>query len=186
MATDLQTVQSNTLPTPCSRLCSNPALLKLVDDFQPGIGQRLATKPERAELARLQAEYEQTLTPATPAQIKSGIGMLALAYPALKVSPDEAKARLELYAQALGDLPHDILNVALMKALKELTFFPSVSEIRERATGFAQRVFRYNRVKQLIAKHDSEYREPEPERELSAEDHAEMARLRKKFGLDAQ
>lgn len=109
--------------------------------------------------------------------------MISMAYPALRADIDEADARLELYVQELGDLPADILDIACRAALRELTFFPSIAEIRKRATGFAQRQFRMMRIRHLIARHDAEWREPEPEAPMSAEDEAEMVLLRKKFGL---
>jgi hypothetical protein len=158
---------------------------RLVTDFQPGIGQRLATRPERGEMARQLAAIEEGLIPAQRWQIESAVGTLALGYPAMKVTAEEADARLALYAQELRDLPPDILTAACSKAVRECKFFPSVSEIRERAGDFARRQWRASRLKHLIAKHDREYREPEPVEPLSAEDQAELDRIMAKFRSDA-
>lgn len=184
MANDLQIIPPSQPETPCVRLSNDAALLKLVEDFQPGIGQRLATPDERQRLAALVPEYERALTPAGRNAVEDSVAMLSMAYPALRADIDEADARLELYVQELADLPADILNVACRAALRELTFFPSIAEIRKRATGFAQRQFRLMRLRHLIAKHDAEWRDPEPEAPMTAEDEAEMQRLRRKFGLE--
>ncbi len=41
--------------------------------------------------------------------------------------------RVEIYARALTDIPQDRLNVAFQRALRELTFFPKVAELRSLA-----------------------------------------------------
>ena len=38
--------------------------------------------------------------------------------------------RTEIYAQALADIPRDRLSVAFRRALRELTYFPKVAELR--------------------------------------------------------
>jgi hypothetical protein len=40
---------------------------------------------------------------------------------------------VEIYARALVDVPRDRLNVAFQRALRELTFFPKVAELRNLA-----------------------------------------------------
>lgn len=155
-----------------------------MEGFQPGIDQRLPTPDERQRLAALVPQYERALNPAGRNAVEDSVAMLSMAYPALRADIDEADARLELYVQELGDLPADILDTACRASLRELTFFPSIAEIRKRANGFAQRQFRLMRIRHLIAKHDAEWRDPEPEPEMTAEDRAEMQRLRRKFSLD--
>src|SRR5688572_13553363 len=97
MATDLQIHQPERPPTPCSLLSSDAALTDLVDRFQPGIDQRLPTPAERGRLAVLAGEYEHALVPAPREAIETAIAMMSLAYPAMRVTTDEADARLELY-----------------------------------------------------------------------------------------
>lgn len=183
MANDLQITHGKNLAALCSQGFSSYALDSLVDRPYPGIPDRIIDRDERAELHRLAAEYERALIPAERSEIEESVAMLSLAYPALKVTAQEGAARIELYAQALGDIPSDVLRDACMAALRECKFFPSVSEIRERCPGLTKGLFRLLRIRHLIAKHDAEWREPEPEPPLSAEDEAEMAMLRKKFGL---
>lgn len=160
----------------------DPQLEKLVDDTY-AYAQRLITPEERAKLAALVPGYEAATKPAARHEIDREIGTLALGYPAAKVSDAEADARLTLYAQALADVPADVLASACFRAVQEHTFYPSIAEIRAKCGEMNVRLFRLARIKHLIAKHDSEYRAPEPLPELSEADREEMVRLRKKFGL---
>jgi hypothetical protein len=182
MATALQTVP-NSPRTPCSLLSSDAALLSLVQDFQPGIAQRLPTPAERERLAALLPHYERALAPADRRAVEETIAVMSLAYPAMRVTEAEANARLDLYVRELSDLPTDILEEACRAALRELTFFPSIAEIRKRASGLAQRAFRLSRIKHLIARHDAEWREPEAE--LSPEDKAKVADWLRTHGFEA-
>lgn len=181
--TDLQILPSSKPPVPCLRLSNDAALLKLVDGFQPGIDQRLPTPAERERLAALVPDYERVLVPAPREAIEETVAMMSLAYPALRITTDEADARLELYVQELSDLPADILDTACRTALRELTFYPSIAEIRKRAAGLAQRQYRLARIRHLIAKHDAEYREPEADEPLTAEQEAEKRAIMRKLGL---
>lgn len=185
MATDLQTIdpQGRNLPAPCSQLANNAALLKLVDEVQPGIAQRLPSPSDRAALARLLPAYEAALVPASIDAIEDAVTMLSLAYPASKCSVEEAGARLDVYAAGLADVPADILNTACMAALRASKFFPSVSEIRDRCTGLALRAWRYTRIKHLIALHDAQTPQPEDDSELSPEQRAKVDNWLKSHGL---
>ena len=157
---------------------------KLITDFQPGIDQRLCTPDERAELAAFVTAYERALTPARPAAIDAVLAGIAMAFPAAKVSAAEAEARLDIYANGLADVPHDILETAALKAIRECKFFPSVSEIRERCEGLALRRWRLERAKHLIAKHDREWQAPAQERELTAAEQAELESIMKRFDVE--
>ena len=46
--------------------------------------------------------------------------------------------RMEIYARALADIPRDRLNVSFQRALRELTFFPKVAELRNLATASSE------------------------------------------------
>lgn len=181
--TALQTTDATNRQTPCSRLSSDAALLKLVEDFQPGIDQRLATRAERERLASLAEHYEAWLRPAPRSKIEELVTTIALGYPAMRVTPAEADARLALYVAALSDIPADILEKACMAALQNCRFFPSVQEIRERCGEMGVRAYRLSRITYLIAKHDREWREPEPEAPLSAEDQAKVQDWLRRNGI---
>jgi hypothetical protein len=183
MANDLQTISNPSLATLCSKGFESYVLESIVDRPMPGITERVINPAERACLARLAAEYERALVPAPRSAIEESVAMLSLAYPALKATPQEAAARIELYAQALADIPPDVLHDACMKALRESRFFPSVSEIRERCAGLALAHYRLGRINYLIAKHDAEWRDPEPEAPMTTAERNEMDRLKRKFGL---
>lgn len=183
MATSLRVIDQRRPPTPCSLLLQNAELAKLVDDIQPGIDQRLPTPAERASLERLVPGYEAALTPATPEEIEEAVAMLSLAYPAMRASVSEAGARLELYTKALAHLPPDILEMACMAALRQCIFFPSVAEILARANGLALRQWRLQRIQYLIAKHDREWREPEPEERLTAEQREKVDAYLRRSGI---
>lgn len=158
------------------------ALAKLVDDTHPHF-QRLITPAERAILADLVPQYQSALVPATPEYIGKSITMLSVAFPGGKSTDAEAQARHRLYRDGLADIPADVLAEACRDAIRTCQFFPTVKELRERCREAVMRGFRLSRIRHLIAKHDAEWREPEPEAPMTAEDEAEMQRLRRKFGL---
>lgn len=151
MGTELQTTNRK---TPCSLLLSDNDLASLVNDHMPGIRQRLMTPEELERAEALLPQYERALQPAAPERIEESVAMLALAYPAMRTSVDEAAARLKLYTAGLSDVPADILPIACDAAIKELTFFPSVAELRNRCKGWALRQWRYDRLRHLIAQYD--------------------------------
>lgn len=174
MAQDLQTTDRS-LAILGSWASSKPKLAKLVQDFQPGIDQRLPTPAERAELASLVPAFEAALVPASKAEIRRMIAKLAVGFPnAAKGTPDEVEARLELFAMALADVPADILGRACLEALKTCTFFPTPAELRKLCGEMAVRAWQLSRIRHLIAKHDAEWREPEESTPLSAEDQARV------------
>lgn len=135
---------------------------------------RVVSPDERAELVAAAAQLEHAMIPAAKGQIEEAVAMLSLAYPALKVTPQEAAARIGLYARALGDLPASVLQEACMTALQELKFFPSVSEIRERCGAVAKARYRLDRIRHLIAKHDREYCPSVEDKPLSDAERQEL------------
>ncbi|WP_294189045.1 hypothetical protein [uncultured Sphingomonas sp.] len=172
MATDLQTTDQNRR-TPWCGLSATPKLEKLVTEAA-GFSH-ICTPDERAALVALIPGYEQALQPAPRHACRRVITKLALAYPAAKVSEEEAEARLELYADALDDIPADVLGAACAAVLRTSKFFPAPSEIRERCSGLARRQWELSKIRALIATHDRNWRpEPEP---LSDEDRAAVAAI---------
>ena len=135
----------------------------------------VCTPAERGALAALAATAEAALAPAAPREIRRMIGKLALGFPAGKASDLEAEARLELYAEGLGDIPADILGAACAQALRECRFFPAVAEIRERCAGVAVRRWELSRIRTLIATHDRGWRpEGEP---MTASQRVRLAQI---------
>jgi hypothetical protein len=107
--------------------------------------------------------------------------MRVVAYPAAKASEVEAEARLELYADALDDIPADVLGAACASVLRTSKFFPAPSEIRERCAGLARRQWELSKIRALVATHDRNWRpEPEP---LSDEDRAAVAAIVGRVGV---
>src|SRR6478735_11943289 len=98
MGNDLQTITGgNSLKVLGSWVSDKPKLAKLVDEFQPGIGQRLPTPAEREELAALVPHYEASVIPADRSAIRRMITKLSFGFPnAPKGTPDEIEARLEV------------------------------------------------------------------------------------------
>lgn len=135
-------------------------------------------------LAALIPQYEASLVPASSEFIGKSITMLAVAFPGGKSSDVEAATRHRLYRDGLADLPSDVLADACRDAIRTCQFFPTVKELRERCREAVMRGFRLSRIRHLIAKHDAEWSDPEPEPPMTPADVAEMQRLRRKFGLD--
>jgi len=136
--------------------CCDPRLAALVAEA-PAFSH-VCTPEERSALAALAVATEAALTPAAPREIRRMIGKLALGFPAGKASDLEAEARLELYAEGLGDIPADILGAACARALRECRFFPVVAEIRECCAGMEVRRWELSRIRMLIATHDRDWR----------------------------
>lgn len=181
MATDLTTTDQSRR-TPWCGLSGTPKLEKLVSEA-PGFSH-VCSPDERAALAAVIPTYEAALVPASREGCRRAIAKLALAYPAAKVSVDEAEARLELYADALSDIPGDVLGDACMALLRTSKFFPSASEIREKCGAFARRQWELSKIRALIATHDRNWRpEPEP---LSEADKAEVSAILARIGASAE
>lgn len=172
MATDLVTTDPSRR-TPWCGLSSDPKLEQLVATA-PAFSH-VVTLDERAALAALIPGYEAALEPASERGRKRAIGKVALAFPAAKVSDDEAEARLELYAEALSDIPADVLGEACMAIVREARFFPTPAEIRAKCGSLARRQWELSKIRGLIATHDRLYKPAgEP---LSKDERAELARL---------
>lgn len=172
MGTELQTIDPNR-KTRLSVLSSEPKLAKLVETA-PGFSH-ICSPDERAALAALIPEMEAALRPASRQGCRRAIGKLALAFHGAKLSDDEAEARLDLYADALADVPSDVLGEACMAIVRQSRFFPTPSEIREKCGTMARRQWELSKVRSLIATHDRMWRpEGEP---LGANERARLAKL---------
>lgn len=172
MATALTTTDPSRR-TPWCGLSATPKLETLVTQAE-GFSH-VCSPDERAALVALIPEYEAAMQPASRQGCRRAIAKLALAYPAAKVSDLEAEGRLEIYADALSDVPGDVLATACMAILRESKFFPAAAEIRAKCGGLARRQWELSKIRALVATHDRLWRpEPEP---LSADDLAEVARI---------
>lgn len=173
MATDLAATTDQSRKTPWCGLSATPKLEMLV--HQSASFQHVCTPEERDALAAMIPAYEEALRPASREGCRRSITKLALAYPAARVSDAEAEARLELYADALADVPGDVLGQACAAVLRESRFFPAPAEIRERCSGMMIRRWELSKIHALIRTHDRKWRpDPEP---LSDADRAEVARI---------
>lgn len=176
MATALTTIDPNRR-TPWCGLSATPRLEKLVATAETF--RDVCSPDEREQLAALIPAYEAALEPASREGCRRAIGKLALAYPVAKVSDAEAEARLELYADALSDLPGDVLAVACAALLRESKFFPTAAEIRAKCAPLARRQWELSKIRALIATHDRNWRpEPAP---LTDDERAEVAAIAKRF-----
>lgn len=142
----------------------------------------VVTPEQRAAIPAAIALIEPSLVPATPEQIASSLGTVALALPTGKSMSDrEEGGRLELYIKALSDIPADILNDACMEAIKRLKFFPKVAELRELAAReLARRKWNKATLEILARLHDERYAPPvKPEDMVKPE---ALAKLAKRIG----
>jgi hypothetical protein len=172
MATDLA---ATAIPTSSKTLwcglSETPKLEKLVKEA-PSFSH-VCSPDERA-----------SLSPASRQGCRRAIAKLAMAYPSAKVSDIEAEARLEIYADALDDVPGDVLAAACAAALRESRFFPTPAEIRERCGMLARRKWELSKIRALVATHDRMWRpDPAP---LSAEEAAEVSKIAARFKTDDQ
>lgn len=135
----------------------------------------VCTRDERDALQAMIPVYAEGLAPASRKGCRRAIGKVALAFPSAKLNDDEAEARLELYADALADIPADVLADACMTIVRTSKFFPAVSEIRAKCSGLAKRQWELSKIRALIATHDRDWRpEGEP---LTSVERAELARM---------
>lgn len=79
---------------------------------------------------------------------------MALAYPSLRLSDQEAGARVALYAEQLSDLPAETIGLTFQAAVRTCKFFPSIAELRELAKSQPSpaRVGRHKYLKFLISR----------------------------------
>jgi hypothetical protein len=111
---------------------------------------------------------------------------LSVGYPNLKLSQDEADARIGLYAAGLGDIAADVLAAGFTAALRTCKFFPSVSEIRELAMSqpAPPRMVRQARLAALVRAHASAEKAKADPFDVS-EANAEMERIGSRWRFNA-
>lgn len=123
----------------------------------------------RSVLPALQYDPE----PCGRAVVERMVGKASYAYPSAKLTEAEAKIRLDVYADALQDLPADILGMAFVEAIKTVKFFPAVAELRAIADKeLNRRRFMRWKVEHLLSKHE---RDAQPQ--ISAEEREEVRKL---------
>lgn len=151
MANDLQT----TSPTPtCLPLLDDKLTELVLGPDSPVVGPKSA-----AVLRDFAAQPEPPLP--NENQVDTMLAKLALATAKTKTSPEEAKARLELYWIALRDIPLDDLRAGFVHLLQTATFLPTPAEVR-RAARYNGAVRRHakSRAAWLVKIHEREWREP--------------------------
>lgn len=112
--------------------------------------------------------FEAGLRERTPdAEITRMLTKLSVVFPDRRLSERELDARFGLYCDELRDIPGDILGRAMRQAIRTLTFFPAVAEIRKLAEpDLIKRRWRLATLRRLVAKHERDYEPPIPESEL--------------------
>lgn len=94
-------------------------------------------------------------------QIEGMLVKLAIALPKAQSSEAEAHARLDIYWQALRDIPLTDLHYAFSKLVQQAKFFPTVKEILDAAAyPAAARSYRKGRARTLLLKHEREWKAP--------------------------
>jgi hypothetical protein len=151
------------------------AFLTVLDDAQA------------APIPALIDQLEFGLRGADDEAIELEVGKMALLYPNGKLTPGESDARLELYIELLRDLPFDCLAHGFRQAVKASRFFPTVAEIREHADAMLRgRKAKIFGLRQLLLKHQREWRAPVAEFDLcSPEDAAAIMAKLARIGSDA-
>ena len=110
------------------------------------------TDDELADAEQALAVYRAAPRTSSPRAVDRVMAKLVVAYPAAKVSVEEANARLDVYAEQLSDIPADVLMAGAMAAARTMKFFPSISEIRTAALNqpAPPRIQRQWRLSQLV------------------------------------
>ncbi|WCT73943.1 hypothetical protein PQ455_01540 [Sphingomonas naphthae] len=110
------------------------------------------TGEDRAAAVDALAAYDQAPRGTGPRKIAALVGAAAVAFPAQRVSDDEAAARIDLYQRQLADIDADILADAFSAAINANRFFPTIAEIREHAAKLPAplRVVRAWRLRQIL------------------------------------
>ncbi len=116
-----------------------------------------------ASRAALQA-YIEGATPPLPTDedVDTIVAGLAVALPRKQNDGAAAEAKLEIYAQALADIPMVDLQAASDLLIKTARFFPTVAEIRKAAlVTMGPRHSRIARARLMILRHDREWVAPD-------------------------
>lgn len=151
----------------------------------------LAEIVTREDYATLKAELERPgvkpdMTPTTTAHIYELMATMATIHPDAKLSDTEQTIRLKTYMKTLKDLPADVLSEAFKLCAQEVTFFPKVAEIRQRASRILYERWKpYNGMKMLVLKFEMEGPALEDTHEppRTQEERDEFNRTMKRCGL---
>lgn len=156
MANELTAVDQRTAVTTSPRW-QEPSLNGRLADLVLGtdpLPTRLPvlTDVELADAEQALAVYRAAPRTSSPRAVDRVMAKLVVAYPAARVSVEEASARLDVYAEQLSDIPADVLMAGAMAAARTMKFFPSISEIRAAAMSqpAPPRIQRQWRLSQLL------------------------------------
>jgi hypothetical protein len=137
----------------------------------------------RAALPALAAGFDAGLEGNdNPELIEALVARYAVAFPPRRAADVEAGMKLDIYVEALLDIPEDILRDAFRQAVKEHTFFPTVKEIRDLcAREMSRRRWHATALRNLARRFDNA---PEARTDLLPPDEAQrlLAGLAKKIG----
>lgn len=140
-------------------------------NFVPG-PVPLGSKPA---LHRAVETYTRALQPVEPAKFFEMMAVLYTAFPPQRMTEAEQRARGKLYHKELGDIPHDILEVAFSTVIRTSRYFPVIAEIRAAAEEMLRhRRSRRYRLYQLL-------HQPERQPDLDPEEDAKVSELLKEL-----
>jgi hypothetical protein len=158
----------------------------LPEQLQDALALIRATRPALDEMPLVDAQTRAAL-PALAAGFDAGLEgndnpELIEALVARYAADVEAGMKLDIYVEALLDIPEDILRDAFRQAVKEHTFFPTVKEIRDLcAREMSRRRWHATALRNLARRFDNA---PEARTDLLPPDEAQrlLAGLAKKIG----
>jgi hypothetical protein len=120
----------------------------------------IITPEQRQAVPDALEAVRHSLIGSTLEQVEAVLGTISIALPK-RQNEIEAEAMVKIYAAALDDIPPDILQDAGIDAIKTLSFFPKVAELRKLASPeLYRRKAMLHRIEQLAHKFDHEYRPP--------------------------
>ncbi|MEH3107134.1 MAG: hypothetical protein PGN09_07590 [Sphingomonas fennica] len=88
------------------------------------------TADDRAAAEGALAVYAAAPHGSTPQRIAAFVGTAAAVLPRRRDTEGEARMRLAVYETQLADIDSDVLAAAFDEAVRTLTFFPTIAEIR--------------------------------------------------------
>lgn len=132
-----------------------------------------------ASRAALQVYVDGAMPPLPNEEdIDTIISGLAVALPRKQNDGAAAEAKLDIYAQALADIPLVDLRAASDHLIKTTKFFPTVAEIRKAALiTMGPRCSRVARARLMILRHDREWSAP-----VEGVDGVKVDRMRRSVG----
>lgn len=159
------------LPCELARLDSDDSVFD-IPQFTPG--QIDAAK-------RAIVEYQQAMTGAGEGVAKQMVAQLAMVLPKKARSDSESAFLVATYAEALSDIPADILRNTYQRLIREQQFFPTIMEIRKAAgPEMAKRSWLLARMRAMVARgaapeEPEQYASPDDVARIKAEVAASLA-----------